>query len=61
MYHRSIVSRTKQDESAQAQEELATKGKKRNQLASMAQAHMDIVSQANLSMASADDKDNDRD
>ena len=36
--------RNANDSNAQAQEELANKGKKRNQLASMAQAHMDIVS-----------------
>jgi len=51
MFHRQIITRNKSDASTQAQEELAQKGKKKNQLASMAQAHMDIVTQATLSMA----------
>ena len=61
MFHRQIVTRTQNDSAAQAQEQLASRGKKRNQLASMAQAHMDVVSQASLSMASQSDKDNNRD
>ena len=61
MFHRQIATRTANDSGAQAAEELAARGKKRNQLASMAQAHMDVVSQAALSMAAQSDKDNNRD
>ena len=41
MFHKSVIDRSKADPSSQMSEDLAARGKKRNQLASMAAVHAD--------------------
>ena len=61
MFHRQTIDRLKNDEAAQNQGDLALRGKKKNQLASMAQAQLDSTSKFGMPGNVADTQQSNKD